>query len=146
MPQSNTPSDGAPRRADPRPTILLVEDDPMVRRLYEDMLDRCGFAVVAAADGSNGLTAFYQASNLVQLVMLDLDLPDMTGLELLARLRQKRPRLPAVVVSGRSEVEMAGDPLAPAVFLAKPFRREDLQDAIHRVRGEEASMGDGDGV
>ena len=128
---------------DPRgqatPRILLVEDDPSTSELVASRLRASGLACEAVGTGGEALEAVRATS--YDLLLLDLGLPDMSGMEVLTAVR-RLPAPPAVVVMtafGTStvahEVQQAG-----AQFLLKPVRRQDLLAAIdqaleHRARG-----------
>jgi two-component system, OmpR family, KDP operon response regulator KdpE len=98
----------------PRPMILVVEDDPHDREIYGRMLAYNGFDVVFAGTGAAAVRA--AAQHRATLVLLDLRLPDMTGLEVLAALRQQPgyAATPVIALSGlprqrvREDVERAG--------------------------------------
>ena len=66
-------------------SVLLIDDDPALLHMLESAFRRAGYAVVAASNGESGLSAY--ARDASDLVILDLNLPDVSGLELLARLR-----------------------------------------------------------
>src|SRR5919108_3034960 len=99
----------------PSPTVLLVEDDPVVRRVAGRALARAGLSVVEARDGYEALEL---ASGPVDLVVADLVMPRMGGHELIRRLRLRRPKLPALLISGYGG---SGEHV-----LAKPFDGKEL--------------------
>ena len=67
--------------------ILMIEDDVYIRELYEEVLDKAGYIVVTAVDGEEGLTKAFEAE--YDLVLLDIMLPKLTGIEVLKKLREK---------------------------------------------------------
>jgi CheY-like chemotaxis protein len=106
-------------------TILLVEDEPAIRRLMAVALERAGYRVIQAGDGREALALFDETVN---LLLADMRLPHVSGPELIERLRDQQPSLKVLTISGY--------PLnAPpnVKFLAKPFRRADLLRAIREV-------------
>ena len=103
----------------PAPTVLLVEDDPAVRRVAGRALVRAGLSVVEARDGFEALEL---ASGQVDLVVADLVMPRMDGHELVRRLRLRRPKLPALLISG-----YGGD---GEHVLAKPFDASELATRV----------------
>src|SRR5262249_49092898 len=81
------------------PHVVVVEDEPAIRRGVTDALRVSGYEVSEAADGEAGLTAALRRD--VGLVLLDLLLPRLDGLEVLAELRRARPGLPVIVLTAR---------------------------------------------
>ncbi|MGN6393647.1 MAG: ATP-binding protein [Gemmatimonadales bacterium] len=120
-----------------RGTALVVEDEEGVREVVVRMLERLGFRVRTADDGVAALEALEQAATEVTVVLLDLSMPRMGGADCLRHIREHRPSLPVVLMSGYTEQEVAtklingaGDTTA---FLQKPFLPQDLTRAIRRV-------------
>jgi len=117
-------------------TILLVDDEESVRRVGQRMLQTAGFEVATAAGGQEAVTWFRKHANEVDLVMLDLTMPDMDGLETIHELRRLKPDVPVLLSSGYSEQEVhkrcAGVELSG--FIQKPYEldklREVLRDAL----------------
>lgn len=118
-----------------RGTVLLVEDDEIVREVAKVMLTELGFMVLEARDGVEGLEVFRQQRSVISLVFSDLSMPQMGGWEMLAALRQLSPGLPSILASGFDQDQaMAGDhPEQPQAFLSKPYRIADLDETIRQV-------------
>ncbi len=102
--------------------VLLVEDEPGVRRVASRLLSRRGFRVIEACDASEALLRFEDAH--VDLVLTDVVMPGMSGPELAARLQRVRPRLPVVFMSGYSDRQGVWDD--GTVVLSKPFTEATL--------------------
>ena len=123
-------------------TVLLVEDEQMVRKVGEAALTSLGFAVLLAKDGVEAVEVFRQHKDEVRCVLCDLTMPRMNGWETLAALRKLAPGLPVILASGYDKAHvMAGDhPELPQAFLSKPYQLQGLRDAIGRalVSREEA--------
>ena len=122
-------------------TILVVEDEPQIRDLIKTILEGAGFHVVLAHDGRHGLDMFRRHGQNVAAVLLDLTMPEMNGEEVLQHLRQMRPNIRAMVMSGYSEHEMhqrfAGQGVAG--FVQKPFSPATLLTVLrHTLEGTEA--------
>lgn len=115
-------------------TILVIDDDPEVRRVTTQMLERLGFTVLMAADGIAGIDVF-RAHTDVAGVLLDLTMPRMGGVVAFHELRRIHPSVPIVLMSGYNEQEaidqLAGQGLAG--FLTKPFRPDDLQALLQQA-------------
>ena len=124
-------------------TVLLVEDEPMVRKVVQAALESLGFAVLLAKDGVEAVEVFRQHQDEVRCVLCDLTMPRMNGWETLAALRKLAPGLPVILASGYDTAHvMAGDhPELPQAFLSKPYRLQGLRDAIGRalVHGKKSS-------
>lgn len=102
------------------PVILVVDDQPAVRRLVEAILQAAGYRVIAAAHGSEALTL--AQGQPLSLAVLDLYMPGLDGLQTLQGLRSLQPGLPAVLMTARAEAVAADRPGTAGVFLiAKPF-------------------------
>jgi PAS domain S-box-containing protein len=113
-------------------TVLMVDDDEMLRKLGENMLRRLGFKVLLASDGVEALEVFEQHKDEIRCVLCDLTMPGMDGWETLAALRKLAPGLPVILASGYDKAQaMAGRHLElPQVFLSKPYQIKGLRDAI----------------
>jgi DNA-binding response OmpR family regulator len=120
--------------------ILVVEDEPGIVDFVERGLRRQGFEVASAADGEAGLERALQPD--VDLVVLDLMLPKLSGLEVLRQLHAQRPTLPVIVLTARGEVaeRIAGLDDGAADYLVKPFAVGEL---AARVRAQLRSAGHG---
>src|SRR5690348_12127364 len=86
-------------------TILVVDDDPVQRRLLEATITRSGMGVITAPGGQPALDLVKGArGEEIHLVLLDLIMPDMGGLEVLARLRPTHPDLPVIVLTAKGGI------------------------------------------
>jgi two-component system cell cycle sensor histidine kinase/response regulator CckA len=113
-------------------TILLVEDEPIVRQLAERAFRRVGWEVVATESAEAALTAAQTLTP--DAVVADLTLPGMDGRALIAALRGRWPKLPAVLVSGYADSAAQADPGGEkTVFLAKPYALTELVAAVAAV-------------
>ncbi len=116
--------------------VLLVEDEAAVRRLTARSLRDRGFEVLEATHGREGLELGAGTAQL-DLVVADVDMPQLDGVEMVRRLTQSRPQLPALFISGSSTVDVDGPeaPAAHARFIAKPFSDEELDEALEDLLG-----------
>ncbi len=117
--------------------VLIVDDDVAVQATIRLLLERAGHSVVVASDGQKGL-AIFEAGKF-DLLLLDIFMPGMDGLETMRLIRQRQPLLPIIVISGRP---IASDPAAGPDFLAmatklgavcslqKPFKPAALLAAV----------------
>jgi two-component system nitrogen regulation response regulator NtrX len=122
-----------------RPFILVIEDDRDLRRACLDMLTARGYQALGAASVGEGLRAFGERRPAA--VLLDLRLPDGTGLDVLRELQRRSPVTPVVVVSGYGSVPDAVEAmhLGAAEYLEKPLARERLYGVLDRVLAPAAS-------
>ena len=119
--------------AAPRGVVLLVEDEPRVRSQARRLLQRSGYEVVEASDGAEAKRVFAERQEDIDVVVTDVVMPIVGGVELVATLRAVQPDLPVVLVSGFTAEEQdlpLGDRTA---FLTKPYTIEALCDAIDAV-------------
>jgi CheY-like chemotaxis protein len=110
--------------------VLLVEDVALSRRLFATMLARDGHTVSQAADGAEALTLTGQHA--FDVMLLDLGLPDIEGIEVLNRVRRDHGRLPVIVLTASvaTEVDDRARAAGAALVLRKPLSREDLRAAL----------------
>lgn len=111
--------------------LLIVEDDPDIAELVQVNLTDAGYQVTHAADGPTGLNAGLEGA--FDLVVLDLMLPGLDGLEVCRRLRQRRGDLPILILTSRSEEvdKVLGLELGADDYLTKPFG---VRELVARVR------------
>lgn len=114
-------------------TILVVDDEPSLRRVARRILERSGYDVLDAADVAQAIEVAKDARGEISLALVDLRLPDGSGADLAARLTGRWPRIRLVFVSGYSE-EIDTAHLRVEV-VAKPYRSEDLLAAVERGLG-----------
>src|SRR3982751_6570256 len=111
--------------------ILIVEDEDKLRRVMELQLHSAGFDVDQAASAEEGLKLVERA----QLVITDLRMPGMDGLELLAAIRRQNQNLPVIVVTAFGTVENAVEAMkaGAAEFLPKPFSLDHLMTVVNKA-------------
>ena len=128
---TNDPQDTATTSPSPRTktrTILLADDEPSVLRTTRKMLERQGFHVVTATDGQEVLDRFEALGGTVDLVILDMTMPTLSGEETLRALQQIAPDVPIVLSSGYNEQDAVRGMLgrSPSGFIQKPYGVDDL--------------------
>ncbi len=113
--------------------VLVVEDDPGVRAMLAQTLDRSGYDVQSAVDGSEALSKI--RGNQFSLVITDVRLPKVNGLQLLDEIKQSTPQVPVIVITGYGSVQNAVEAMQVGAsdYLLKPFSTEALQAAISRA-------------
>jgi twitching motility two-component system response regulator PilH len=110
------------------PKALLADDDPMMRRLCLGILELAGCEVNTASDGREAVEVAKR--DLPQLIVMDVFMPVMTGLEALSLLKldQATRHIPVIMISGEADLQMQAHLISSgaAAFLPKPFRAADL--------------------
>lgn len=131
-----------PREAASRRRILVADDEPHIRRVLETLLETSGFEVDAVADGSEALMRLRDPSQSYDLVLTDLMMPERSGLDVLAGLRQMTHRggLPVVVLTakGQDADRERAEALGAADFLTKPFSPRKLLARIVEILDADA--------
>ena len=124
-------------------TVLLVEDEASVRSSLGRVLSRQGYTVIEARNGAEALQILDQTSKPVDLVMTDLLMPQMTGLELIPELQARLKHIQIIVMSGFDEnAAMQGGTLPAGVaFLEKPFTIERVLQAVRGALDGRAAKG-----
>jgi CheY-like chemotaxis protein len=113
-----------------RGRVLVVDDDHLVRGMLREMVEHLGYSASPAASGELAIAAM--ASVQPHVVLLDLQMPGMSGLEVLAHLRQHYPAIPVIVVSGSMNEKIARQASAGGAFsiVGKPFNLDTLSDVV----------------
>jgi two-component system response regulator FlrC len=119
--------------------ILVVDDDPVVRRTLSQMIREHGEDAAAAASGEEALVALSRTP--FRLVLTDVRLPGMSGLDLLREVRARYPQIGIVLVSGFGSVEMAVEAMQEGAldFLLKPFDLARVAEVLERTLGARSS-------
>jgi len=114
--------------------ILLVEDEDTVRKVIERLLVKLGYGVVAASDAEEAIDLFDELDEVVDLVLTDVVMPGLTGVEMARVLRRRRPDVKFLFTSGYTSKELGGSPQAPPEpFLPKPFSMEELSRSVREA-------------
>ena len=126
-PLSDAPQDGMSSKAR---RILVADDDPDIRHLLSDRLHGYGYAVEAAIDGAHALKLLHEGP--FDGVILDIGMPDMDGLEVLQRVRERKLRVPVIMVtaSGTKARAVQAVGMGAQAYVLKPFDPAELQQVI----------------
>ncbi len=139
-------SSRTPARVEPQPKgpsappgrglALVVDDEPAIRASLAGLMRVLGFDVDTASDGVEALERVEVHGASLSVVLMDLTMPRMGGVEALAELRKRAPDLPVILCSGYSEEHVASDLMPEDLvhFLQKPYSLEDLERALVTVR------------
>lgn len=127
-------------------SVLVVDDDFMVARLNARFVERTdGFEVVGVAANGEEAIALCAALD-PDLVLLDVHLPDLGGLQVLARLREAGSRAGVIMVTAERDADTVRAAVAGGAmqYVVKPFEQHDLAERLHRVRNALLALGEGD--
>jgi len=111
--------------------VLVVDDHDPTRQTITRMLEAGGFTVVQASSGSEALDRLSRESDEIDIVLSDVTMPGMTGIDLSYQIRELYPTIPVAIVSGDvSELERSIIGRADVPFIKKPFHAESLYSAV----------------
>lgn len=120
----------------PEPCVILfAEDDPTVRNMVQTLLTRAGYTALTAADGQEALDISRKYGGNIHLLLTDVQMPRMDGLTLIEHLRQERPEIKVLVMSGKVSGEIHAQ-AATWRFLRKPFLPRDLRRQLRELLDE----------
>ena len=123
-----------------KPLVLVIDDEPLVRELLENYLEDLDFRAIFAANGREGLEHFVAEKSDIDLVILDLLMPEIDGFELLRHIKALKPQVPVVIISGYEKSNVA-DRIPDghmAAFLRKPFSIAELEEILKGLFGRPA--------
>ncbi len=136
MPAPATPGAAvAPRTRSLRPRVLLVDDEPAVRDLLAHCLELEGYEAVVASTGQEAIDLIGRDGGALDAVVTDLNLPDVSGSEVVAESRRRNPSVGVVLISGASENALAECGVS-APLLMKPFSLADFKRVIRNAVGD----------
>lgn len=143
-PEKNPPPTGALRARGGGETVLVVEDEAVLRGLVREILEAGGYRVLGAAGGREALQVWEKHGKNVDLLLTDMAMPDgMSGWDLAAKLQEDNPRLPVIFSSGysRESLERKDQDGPGRTFLSKPYHPADLARAV-RAALDNAACGE----
>jgi len=116
-------------------TVLAVDDEEHVRKVARRILERAGFTVLTASNGLEALSIFRQKADMIDVVLLDLTMPIMSGSEAMHEILTLRPDAKVLISSGytRQRVFSEMDQDAPSGFIHKPYSASQLMNAVREV-------------
>ncbi|MBI4534642.1 MAG: response regulator, partial [Ignavibacteriae bacterium] len=116
-------------------TILIVDDEEVIRSLAREILESKGYSVLEAADGTQAIEVYSQHGNSIDLIILDMAMPMMSGSDTFARLHQMNKNLRVILSTGYAEDDRARKLMAQGVkaFVQKPYKVEEFATVVRRV-------------
>jgi len=132
--QAPAPQEACTQRAEGHETVLIVDDEEMILQLTRRMLERSGYTVMTAADGPSAVAIIQGNPTAVDLVLLDMTMPGMTGDQVLWKLRRLGCTAPILISSGYSVggsiQDLVGGPGGADGFLPKPYTMQELSETV----------------
>jgi DNA-binding NtrC family response regulator len=126
-------SHSSPTRAGAGVSVLVVDDETAVRRFAVRVLQRDGYDVLEAADGHEALEMLRAGQPTVDLIVSDIVMPRINGVELMQAVTESHPHIPVVLMSGYATAALSELGIAtPCSILPKPFPAERLLAEVHR--------------
>jgi DNA-binding NtrC family response regulator len=113
--------------------ILVIDDEEVIQDSCSLILKKEGFKVKAASDGEGGLLAFKK--ELFHVILLDLKLPGMNGMQVLAKIKEESPETPVIIITGYATIGSAVEAIKQGAFeyLTKPFAPEELRIVVNKA-------------
>ncbi len=114
--------------------ILIVDDENLMRELISEMLKDKAKSIIPAQNGPEALEVFKRIPK-IDIIITDMNMPGMNGLQLLEKIRQMDPIIPVIVMTGYSEIFGIEESLKSGVeeYIKKPFRKEELEIIVDRA-------------
>jgi DNA-binding NtrC family response regulator len=118
-------------------TVLVIDDEEVIRTLALRILEKAGHTVLTATSGEEGVALFRQPGATINLVVLDARMPGLSGEQTLRQIRDSAPCMPCILSSGSLEIEqdLADELRSNTWFLRKPYQSKDLIALVARVTG-----------
>ncbi|MFA7404092.1 MAG: PAS domain S-box protein [Pelobacteraceae bacterium] len=119
-------------------TVLIVDDEKSVLKICAAMVTLCGFSTITASDGAEAVETFRLRSNEIDLVLMDLTMPNMDGVAAMQELRRIKPEIRIILSSGFNEQELDEriSNQNPSGFIRKPYSLKSLEAELRRVMQE----------
>ena len=116
-----------------KPTILIADDEPSIRTVLQAHIRRAGYTPVLSSNGSEAIT--YLQSQPIDLVITDIQMPQINGMQLLKFIQDNHPYIPVVVITAHGTIDLAVDAMREGAytFINKPFDRRELQSHISQA-------------
>lgn len=122
--------------------VLVVDDEEMILSLATKILTRQGYEVITAYSGDEGLKLYARQPDQIDLLLIDLTMPGLSGFETLRRAREIKPGLPCIISSGQlaDPDDTPNDLLNGLHFLQKPYRANQLSNLVNEILTKEPAQ------
>ena len=116
-------------------TVLIADDEEAIREITTSLLGRIGFRVITAADGLETVDLYTDHSEEISVLLMDINMPRLNGLEAALRIRHINPKVPVLFMSGypREQVMNRFGKQPHTDFIKKPFQSRELAAAVRNV-------------
>jgi two-component system, cell cycle sensor histidine kinase and response regulator CckA len=123
------------REAQAQRTVLVVEDERIMLRLLERFLSRQGYQVLLAADGEQAIDGYCRHKTEIDVVLLDVGLPKVSGVDVLRKMKKENPDVRVVVASGYLDAQMKTEMYRAGVkaFVDKPYMLPEMLETLRSV-------------
>jgi two-component system cell cycle sensor histidine kinase/response regulator CckA len=119
--------------------VLLIDDEAVVREIGCEMLENLGFQCIPAETGEEGIQLFKENKDKIVLVVLDIEMPGISGDKVYSTLKELKPDLKILLISGYAknylEAKYFKQKLNPSIFMAKPFLLNQLSQKLETIMG-----------
>ncbi len=118
-------------------TILVIEDEKILRKMLKEMLNKIGYEVFLAKDGVEGVELYKKNKRKIDVIILDMKMPRMNGEEALLEIKKINKNAKVILSSGYSENEEMQSIKQIGIdnFLSKPYKINELSEILHKVLG-----------
>ena len=119
--------------------IFVVDDESLIQQTTKMILEECGYDVLIAGTGAEAVALFVENHNKIICTILDISLPDMSGMEVYKKFKNIDPNLRVIVSSGRTKDHTVEELLecGADMFIAKPFSVLDLANCVAKIMGKD---------
>jgi CheY-like chemotaxis protein len=119
--------------------VLLIDDEAVVREIGCEMLENLGFQCIPAESGEEGIQLYKENIDKIVLVVLDIEMPGISGDKVYGILKELKPDLHILLISGYAknylELKYFKRKLNPAIFMSKPFQLDQLSQKLETIMG-----------
>lgn len=120
--------------------ILIIDDEQDVRDIFKDRLEKAGYNPIVAENGEDAITILRSGDNMmnVGLILCDIRMPKVNGIEYITFLKEQAPGIPVVVVTGFPDPEMEHELIAKGVkeYLVKPVDKDTMMNMVNKIVAE----------